>query len=94
MTRVLDLANAPDLGQLAAEVNASGEAASLCRDGEEVARLVPPRRRPTQRRKPPTQADIDAFLSSAGGWASVDTEAFLKANRESPDLPGRPLVEF
>lgn len=40
-------------------------------------------------RKKHTAADLAAFLSSAGGWAGVDTDGFLEDIYESRDrLPG------
>jgi hypothetical protein len=45
------------------------------------------------RRRRVTKADDEAFLSSAGGWADVDTDAFLRdiyASRRS----SRPPVEL
>jgi len=40
-----------------------------------------------------TAADCEAFLASAGSWADVDTDAFLKDNYESRKL-SRPAVNF
>ncbi|MBI2764859.1 MAG: DUF433 domain-containing protein [Chloroflexi bacterium] len=40
-----------------------------------------------------TTADLEAFLASAGGWAEVDTDRFLKDIYESRDrLPGPPVT--
>ena len=41
-----------------------------------------------------SQADLDAFLSSAGSWADVDIDAFLKDNEASRTLSTRPPVEL
>ena len=42
-----------------------------------------------------TQADHEAFLSSAGGWAGlVDTEKFIKENYEQRNRSIRPPVEL
>ena len=41
-----------------------------------------------------TKEDYEAFLTSAGGWADFDIDAFLKANEESRRLNTRPPVEL
>jgi hypothetical protein len=38
--------------------------------------------------------DEEAFLSSAGAWADVDIDTFLKDNAESRRLSTRPPVEL
>jgi len=45
-------------------------------------------------RRDKTQEDKDAFLSSAGAWADVDVDSFLKANEESRRLNTRPPVDL
>ena len=40
-----------------------------------------------------TKEDYEAFLSSAGSWADVDVDSFLKDNYESRKL-SRPPVEL
>jgi hypothetical protein len=46
------------------------------------------------RRRPKTETDYRAFLASAGGWADVDIDKFLKDNAESRNLHTRPPVEL
>lgn len=41
-----------------------------------------------------SEDEYKAFLTSAGGWADVDTEQFLKDNRESLDRASRPPVNL
>jgi hypothetical protein len=48
----------------------------------------------TARRRLKTRADYEAFLASAGGWAEVDVDTFLKENEESRRLSTRPPVEL
>jgi len=53
-------------------------------------RLVPkPRHRRVQ-----DPADIDAFLSAAGTWRDVDTDALVRDIVESRRLSSRPPVEL
>jgi hypothetical protein len=40
-----------------------------------------------------TEADYEAFLSSLGGWAEVNVDAFLKNNEESRRISTRPAVD-
>jgi hypothetical protein len=91
----IDISSVPELLVLAEEVSASRTPRVLRRGAEDLAMLVPMRPGRTGRaRTTKTQADLDAFLSSAGGWADVDTDAFLKANQESRDRSSRPAVEL
>jgi len=46
------------------------------------------------RRRDKNQEDEAAFLSSAGAWADVDIDSFLKANEESRRLNTRPPIEL
>ncbi len=48
----------------------------------------------TRRLREKTEADLAAFLSSAGGWQDVDVDAFLKDNYESRRTRSRPPVEL
>jgi hypothetical protein len=41
-----------------------------------------------------SEKDYKAFLSSAGGWADVDVDQFLKDNYESRRMNTRPAVEL
>ena len=76
----IDISHMPDLLRLAEEVRATGEPRLLCRDGEEVAMLVPASHSPERRpRKPLDEADLEAFRAAAGGWNGiVDTEQLKK----------------
>lgn len=90
--RTIDIDDVPELVSLVEEVCLSREARVLRRHEEDVARIVPIRR--TRLRKPKSAADHEAFLASLGGWADVDVDAFLAANRESRDRSTRPAVEL
>lgn len=93
--RPIDISNVPELRALVAEVRASNAPRVLRADSEDVAILMPMRalRRPRPGRAK-TQADTDAFLASAGGWANlVDTEQ-LKENIAASRRSSRPPVEL
>ncbi len=91
----IDVTDTPDVLRLAEEVRRSGQPRLLRRDGEDLAVLspvVPPGRRRRKRTK--TEADREAFLSSAGGWRGlVDVDQFLQDLDESRRLT-RPPVEL
>ena len=94
---ILDISNSPDLLRLAEVVRASNTPRVLRRGNEDVAIVMPPvtapkgrsRRSPIKRK---TQADIDAFLSSAGSWKDVDVDTFKAYIRERRDASSRPPV--
>lgn len=88
----IDIGGLPELVTLAEEVRATNEPRVLRRGGEDIAKIVPLRARVRRWRAPKIAADYDVFLSSAGGWADVDVDAFLKANRESRDRSTRPVA--
>jgi hypothetical protein len=91
----IDIGGLPELVTLAEEVRATNEPRVLRCGSEDIAKIVPLRAGPGRRRRAAkTTADYDAFISSAGGWADVDVDAFLKANRESRDRSSRPAVEL
>jgi len=93
--RPVDIGGFPELIHLAEEVRDSNEPRVLRCGNEDIAKLVPLRAgAPGRRPRPKTAADYDAFLSSAGSWADVDVDAFLKANQESRDRSSKPAVEL
>ena len=66
-------------------VERNGVAAVLRRIGEAAPR----------QRQAKTQANYDAFLSSAGAWKDlVDTEKFIKENYEQRNCSTRPPIEL
>ena len=91
----IDVTNAPDLLRLAEEVRRTGRPRLIRREDEDLAVLTPvaaPAKRRSTRGK--TEADREAFLSSAGGWRGlVDVDQFLKDIEESRRLT-RPPVEL
>ena len=92
----LDITHHPDLLRLAEEVRRTNTPTVLRRDNEDLAVLMPvaegatrKARRSSIRKK--SQADIDAFLSSAGGWKDlVDTEQLKRDIAESRARSSRP----
>lgn len=95
----VDISAEPTLVRLAEDVATSGTPRLLRRDGEDVAVLMPLRatpilRRRTARRKK-TEADHEAFLASAGGWADLVDSEQLKADiAASRAASTRPPIEL
>jgi len=92
----IDITNTPELAELAEEVRRTKQPRVLRLAREDVAMIVPV---PSKRAKKvrtwaPTKADYEAFLASAGSWADVDTDAFLKANAESRARSTKPPVQL
>ncbi len=92
--KAIDIGSLPELVDLAEEVRATNEPRLLRRGTEDIAKIVPLPRARRRKRGTKSAADYEAFLSSAGSWADVDVDAFLKANRESRDRSSRPAVEL
>jgi hypothetical protein len=92
-----DITHNPDLLRLIEEVRRTNVPLVLRRDNEDVAVLMPvpddtirkARRSPSKK----SQADIDAFLSSAGGWKDlVDTEQLKRDIAENRSRSSRPPI--
>jgi len=79
----IDITKTPELLRLAEEVHSTGMPRVLRRDDEDLAVIVPIR--PQRRiKRPPTQADLDAFRASAGSWRDlIDVEEFKERIAES-----------
>ncbi len=95
----LDISDNPDLLRLAEEVRRSKVARVLQRHGEDVAIVMPPpnssgRRTKGTAIKRKSQADMEAFLSSAGGWKDVDTDRLKADIYESRRLSTRPRPDL
>ena len=64
-------------------------------NGEQVViKPLPMAKKSGRRTRKKTQADYDAFYSSAGGWHDVDIDAFLQQIQDSRAISTRPVVEF
>lgn len=96
----IDISNNPDLLRLAEDVRRRNTSAVLRNGDEEIAVVMPitdagtrtARRSPFKKK---SQADIDAFLASAGGWKDlVDTEQLKREIAESRARSGRPPIEL
>lgn len=84
----IDITDKPDLVDVAEEVRTTGEPLVLRRGGEDLAVIRPvtkaairPPKSPAMRRLKPkrlSEADREAFLSAAGGWADVDTDKLIE----------------
>ena len=95
---VIDISHSPDLLQLAEEVRRRNTPAVLRHGDEDVAVIMPladgatrtAKRSPIKKR---SAADLEAFLSSAGGWKDlVDTEKLKRDIAESRARSSRPPV--
>jgi hypothetical protein len=91
-TRYIDIGGTPELLRLAEEVRSTSEPCVLRRDGEDVAVVMPVKRRRAKRSN--TEADYEAFRAAAGGWKDVDVDKFLADNQASRRASSRPPVEL
>ena len=92
----LDISAIPELRRVAEEVARTGRVWVLTENGKVVAEIVPlgwlkPRKLTP---RPPTEAQLDAFRRSAGGWKDVDTDRLLTDIYASRDQAGRPPFEL
>jgi hypothetical protein len=99
MTRELtpiDVSHVPDLLRIVEEVADSGKPRLLRRGNEDVAIIMPIKATTLRRRSPrkKTEADYEAFLSSAGTWNDGDIDEFLRENYESRKRSVRPPVDL
>src|SRR4051794_28132536 len=92
----IDISHNPDLLHLAEEVRRRNTSTVLRNGDEDVAVVMPvaaaaKRKTPRSPFKQPSQADVDAFLSAAGGWKDlVDTERLKREIYASRVRSGRP----
>ncbi len=87
----IDISDVLDILRLAEEVRRVGEPRVLRRDGEDLAMVVPLPRAKTSRFKKPTEADLEAFRSAAGGWADIDTDALIEGIYRAREEGTRPI---
>jgi hypothetical protein len=92
----IDISNTPDLLRLVEEVAESGTPRILRRADEDVAVLLPVKKPASRRRtgRKKTKEDYEAFRSSAGGWADVDTDKLIEDIYESRNISTRPPVDL
>lgn len=88
--KTIDISNEPALLRLAEEVRSSNEPRLLRRDNEDVAIIVPAKRR--RARPDKTTADEAAFRSAFGAWRDLVDAETLKANLASTRGSDRPSV--
>ncbi len=86
----------PNLADLADEVHRTNRPRLLRRADEDIAVITPVRKKvalsPFKKKSP---EDIEAFLSTAGGWKDlVDTETLRAAVEASRRLPVKPRPEL
>jgi hypothetical protein len=96
----IDISNNPDLLRLAEDVRRRN-ASTVLRNGDEAVAVMMPvadsakRKAPRAPFKQKSQADIDAFLDSAGGWKDlVDTEQLKRDIAESRARSSRPPLKL
>jgi hypothetical protein len=90
-----DIHSVPELARLAGQVRASNRPLFL-RDAEEtVAVLMPVSHPKPRRRRERSEADYQAFRSSAGGWKdNVDVDTLKAGFAESRRIPPRPRPDL
>lgn len=94
--RPVDITHMPDLARLTDEVRATNRPLALQRNHEIVAVIIPAKQATRSRQTTkPSEAALQAFLSSAGSWKGiVDTEQLKRNIRESSRLPSRPPAKL
>lgn len=92
--RPIDVADFPELRRIADEVQQTGEPRLLQRDGEDLAVIVPIAEARRSARRPKTEADHQAFLSAAGGWADLDTDKLVADIYADRRRSNRPPIEL
>jgi len=91
----LDISDIPELLRLAEEVRATNEPRMLTRDNEDLAVVMPVGTRPAKRhRKTPSEEDLEAFRSAAGGWKDIDTDTLVQNIYESRRISIRPRIDL
>ncbi len=93
----IDISDMPELLRLAEEVRASNQPRMLTCGHEQLAVVMPVGTRTGKRHrgKTPTEEDLEAFRSAAGGWRGVvDVDKLVKDIYESRRISTRPPVEL
>jgi hypothetical protein len=89
----IDVSDVPELRRLAEEVQRTGQARVLRRDGEDLAIIRPvPSAKKQEGRRVKTKEDWEAFMSSFGSWKDFDLDQFLRDIEASRRIPSRPIV--
>jgi hypothetical protein len=89
----LDVTDLPELARAAEEVRTTNKPRVLRRGTDEIAVLMPLRKRRGGRAI--SREDYEAFLASAGSWKGiVDVEQFKRDNARQKRIPGRRPVEL
>jgi hypothetical protein len=96
MTREIvhqDVTDNPELARLAEEVRSSMQPRYLEKHGQRLAKVTPvaPRK---PRRRSPTDADREAFLSAFGSWKGIVDVDRLRADLEESRKLSRPPAEL
>jgi hypothetical protein len=91
-TKYIEISSTPELLRLAEDVCSTNEAWVLRKNGEDLAVLMPVKRRRSKRAL--NEADFAAFRAAAGGWNDVDVDTFLAENAASRRASVRPPVQL
>jgi hypothetical protein len=92
--KVIDIDESAELIHLVDEVRAAEGATVLRRNGEEVAVIRPLKHTRRRRQRRRTEADVEAFRASAGGWKGLVDEAFMEEVYRSRSVSSRPSVDL
>jgi hypothetical protein len=87
--RRVDVTKNAELLRLAQEVADTGDGVILQTEGTDLVTMLPAATRPTGIRRKRSKADLEAFWASAGSWADVDVDEFLRNVYEGRELGTR-----
>lgn len=90
----LDIGAMPELARLAWDVHTSGRPRLLRLADEDIALLVPARRKRRTSKRGMSPVDRAAFLASAGSWQNVDTDALVAHIYRERERGDRPPVQL
>jgi hypothetical protein len=91
---VVDIDEKAELVHLVDEVRAAGGETVLRWNGEEVAVVRTLKHSRLRRQRQRTEADVEAFRASAGGWRGIVDEAFMEEVYRSRSVSSRPSVDL
>ena len=90
----IDITGIPELVELAREVGRTKQPTLLRAKSEKLAVLFPAGGHERRARTAKTRADMDAFLSAAGTWSDIDTDALVRDIADARRRSSRPPVEL
>lgn len=91
----VDISDIPEMLRLAEEVRRTDQPRILRAASEDIAVLVPAKPRVKRRRqRGKSDADMETFWSSFGGWKDVDTDKLIEDIYASRRVSTRPPIEL